>query len=491
MPREIDRAPNEVKSASAAQAESPATQTPGLPTPAEAVSTPSAVTESPASASTSTVESTGNTPNISGSMPPAVPESPESPVAVRTQDTVALPASVKPGVRIVKPGATGSRVYDSLRQACSDAASNDVIELHFDGRLEEKPFRVKNKQLIIRAGETFNPTIAFRPREPLTSEPQAMLTVVGGQLTLANVALELDVPSRLDPPSWALFQTQRANSLRLMSCWLTIRNATPQRTSHHQFVAFFDIKAPPDTGAMAMEHGAMAEHSVNIEMQNCVARGEATLLRCEELQPVRLSWHNGLLATSERLLLAHGGEMANRVSGQISVELRHVTAHARGGLCLITNAEGSRPLLRTQLHCADSILLATADVPLLEQAGVNSVEEFEGHVQWEGNRYFYSGFGTFWKISSFAPALPAQDPVQRSFDEWQRHWRESVDKQETWSRVVWKRLPDASRPMHTHTPADYALDETAPRIRLVMAPPTAPTPACTPKTCHPFRSVRR
>jgi hypothetical protein len=374
-------------------------------------------------------------------------------------------AALKPGFRHVDPSRSGPNVHASLREACDAAASNDVIELCFNGRLEEKPFKVRNKTLTIRAGEDYRPTIAFRHRDSLPSEPQAMLTLVGGQLTLADVAIEFDVPTRFDPPSWALFQTQRTNSLRLDDCWLTIRNATEQRSAQHQFVAFFDIKAPPESSAMAMADPAMPEHTVNIQMHNCVARGEASLLRCDELQPVSLTWNNGLLATSERLLVARGGEMANRANGQISIVLEHVTAHVRNGLCLISNAEG-RPLLRTEVQCTDSILLASPEAPLFEQTGVNSAEDFEAKLLWAGNRYYYSGFSTFWKIASFT-----QDPVRRSFDDWQRHWGETAENQGLWSGVVWKRLPEAGRPLHTHIPADYALDETSPenQARLIGA----------------------
>jgi hypothetical protein len=287
-----------------------------------------------------------------------------------------------------------------------------------------------------------------------------MLTVVGGQLTLDRVNLEVDIPARLDPPSWSLFETQRARSLQLDRCWLTIRNATPQRTSQHPSVAFFDIKAPPDTGAMAMD-GATAEHSVNIDLRSCIVRGEATLLRCEDLQPLRFDWDNGLLATSERLLVAKGGEMANRPNGQISIDLRHVTAHVRSGLCLINKNEGSPPLLFTTLHCSDSILLGNGDAPLVEQFGTDSVDDFQSKFEWAGSRYFYAGFSTFWKISSFASALPGQDPVQRSFEEWQKHWGEGQENPQRWSQVVWKQLPETSRPFHSYTPADYALDETS------------------------------
>jgi hypothetical protein len=190
-----------------------------------------------------------------------------------------------------------------------------------------------------------------------------------------------------------------------------------------------------------------------------VARGEATLLRCEDLQPVSLTWQNGLLATSERLLVANGGEMVNRASGEISINLQHVTVNARSGLCLISNAEGSRPLLHTEVQCTDSILLAAAEAALVEQTGVSSVDEFQNKLEWIGNRYFYSGFDTFWKISSFASAQPTQNPIERSFDDWQQHWNEPIEDQEVWRQVVWKGLPEHSRPLHTHLPADYTLDD--------------------------------
>ena len=67
-------------------------------------------------------------------------------------------------------------------------------------------------------------------------------------------------------------------------------------------------------------------------------------------------WDNGLLATTERLLSAGGG--ADPQAGEkMQVDLSHVTAAVRGGLCRIaSNPIGPHPLPLQSL-VADSILL--------------------------------------------------------------------------------------------------------------------------------------
>jgi hypothetical protein len=329
----------------------------------------------------------------------------------------------------------------------------DIIELQFNGRQEEKPIRLDNQKLTIRAAENYEPIVVFRPKDITVGESQPMVSVIGGQLTLVQVALEFDVPERVTQ-AFSLFETQRPESLVVDGCWLTIRNAGPQRQAMNPDVAFFDIKAPPGSALMEMSSSTTVEPTVVIQLQNTIARGEANLLRAHELQPVSLSWSNGLLATTERLLWATGGSMPPR-QGMISIDLRHVTAMVRSGLCLISNEEGSQPLLPTDIRCADSILLAGRDAALVEQFGVNTSEEFENQFVWSGRRYFYWGFNTFWRISTIGSG---EEPVQRDFGQWQEYWKEMSDNNQMWNRVTWQHLPE-SRPFHSHLTADYVLAE--------------------------------
>jgi hypothetical protein len=52
-----------------------------------------------------------------------------------------------------------------------------------------------------------------------------MISIAGGQLTLINVSLELDLSRDVAADTWALFETRHAELVRLENCWLTINNA--------------------------------------------------------------------------------------------------------------------------------------------------------------------------------------------------------------------------------------------------------------------------
>jgi serine/threonine-protein kinase len=367
------------------------------------------------------------------------------------------PTAARPGVLVVSRTAMAPHEHATLQKACAVAKEKgiDVIELQFNGRLEEKPLRLNNQKLTIRAAENCQPVIVFRPQGIAISDWQPMISIVGGQLTLVNVAIEFEVSRNLQPQGWALFETQRPESVRLERCSLTIRNANDQGLAMHPEVAFFDIKAPPDSTAMEMNSTAVADPAVAIRLDDCIARGEATLLRTLQSQPVSLSWTNGLLATSERLLRAAGGDMPPRQGGIISVDLRHITAAVKNGLCQLSSAEGGGPLLHTEIKCSDSILVSGGTAPLVEQFGMNLSGELEDQFNWSGSRYFFSGIHLFWRISTLGMSHP---PVERRFDQWQDYWQETAEDNAMWSQVEWKRLPD-SRPYHTHTAADYALAE--------------------------------
>ena len=279
---------------------------------------------------------------------------------------VVKPAAPREGLLIVSDTQTGPRIYPSLHVACENAKDGDVIELHYSGRRPSEPISIANIKLTIRAGDGFQPVVVFRP-QPNPLYGLSMVRIAGKQLEASNVHWELDLPRDMSG-DWTLFETSRAELLRFEKCSFTVRNPSVGRTAFHPGVAMFDIKAPPGTPGMAMDPTSMDEHVVTIDLQNCVARGEASLVRDNELQPLRLHWDNGLLATSERLLVAAGGSTQPRQLGYIQIRLRHVTAIVQGGLALLTNSEDSPYQLLTEVNATDSILSSTAAAPLVEHA---------------------------------------------------------------------------------------------------------------------------
>jgi hypothetical protein len=271
-----------------------------------------------------------------------------------------------------------------------------------------------------------------------------------------NVAIELEVPRDVPAESWSMLEIVGATQISLRRCWLTVRNASELLSSLHPDVAFFRVKPPPGGDGLPAPGAAPSPPaSVAIEVFECVARGEAALVRTETLQALDFKWENGLLATTECLLSAAGGPEPPRAEDVRMIRLKHLTAAMRGGLCRVQNTPSAAFQLTTRIESSDSIFVGPPGTPLVEHSGVDSAEESRRLLQWSADRNFYVGWDVFWAVSG-PDQRPLGEPL--SFQDWQQHWGPEYENLPE-RKVVWKRPPDANRPMHTHTPADYALGD--------------------------------
>ncbi len=290
-------------------------------------------------------------------IPPGMTAEPSEHDAERSKP---LPEEPKrSSVLIVRENATGPSEFSSLGEACARARTGDVIELRFNGPREERPMKLSNLQITVRPGEGYQPIIVFRPTEtnPVKS-PRSMFTLCAGRLTMVDVAVELYVPREVPADNWAMIETWGGQTVRLERCWLTVHNASDQLTTYHEDVAFVRAKPAPDADVSAGISQA-ATPLATIELTDCVARGEAVFLSVEDLQPVYLLWDNGLLATSEQLLTAVGGQVAPKPDEVLRLELRHLTAAVHGGLCRLSTAPANPYQLTVQFVCTDDIILTS------------------------------------------------------------------------------------------------------------------------------------
>jgi len=372
---------------------------------------------------------------------------------------VVEPVPARAGLLVVNQRAEGPGEFRTLGAACSKAESGDVIELRYNGRRQQRPIKLDNLKVTIRGGEGYRPLIAFRPGETEMDPvqyPRSMFTVASGRLTLVNVALELDVPREVPAEGWSLFETRGGQTVRLEKCSLTICNASDQLSAYHQEVAFFRVQSAPGADAVMTNGTPAARPLAVIELAHCIARGEAVFLKAQDAQPVRLAWENGLLVTSERLLSACGGQEIPQAGEVLQIDLRHVTAVVRSGLCRMVNDSQRAPYqLTARIHCADSILVAAEGSSLIEQVGAESMEDFRQRIVWNGDRNFYNGFERFWTINDLDPKTP---PHILDFAAWQSYWGSEDENLPNWDEVQWRKLPEADRPLHAHSPGDYALE---------------------------------
>jgi hypothetical protein len=280
-----------------------------------------------------------------------------------------------------------------------------------------------------------------------------MFSTTAGHLVLRDLAIELDIPREVPAENWSLFEILGAQHIRLERCWLTIRNASDQQESYHPDTAFFRVTSP--RGAEdAAPAGAASASTASINLENCVVRGEAILLRTETRHPPELWWQNGLLATTECLLKVLDGPEPPRSdeARKIQITLQHVTAVLRGGLCRTFCAPAASWQCPTRIAPSECIFLGKAGVPFVEQFGVDTGGEYRHWLQWSADHNCYQDWDVFWAVTAADRKTPVEPLL---FDGWQRQWLQNESLPEI-NRLIWKKLPEAGRPMHAHTPADYA-----------------------------------
>jgi len=369
--------------------------------------------------------------------------------------TVAEPS--RSGLLIVSASPQGSDQFSTLEAACAAARDGDVIELRFNGPRADKPLKLANQHLTIRAGEGYRPIVVFRPTDSdPVKYPRSMMTLAGGRLTLSDVGIELHVPRGVPADSWSLFETWGGQQARLEHCTLTARNTTRRGATYHQDVAFFRARPAPDTSTAA-DVAQAATPLATLELTDCIARGEADFLRVEDVQPVQLTWDNGLLLTSQRLLYTEGGLAAPKLDETLRIELRSVTAVARGGLCRLTSTLSNPHQLTVQLTSINGVFMLSPGAALIQQEGEASIDDFRRRFLWSGARNFYQHIDAFWTIRQVV--YEEFPPETMDFAAWETYWGPSREIQPSVVSLDWRRLPDPDLPLHDQTPADYSLED--------------------------------
>jgi serine/threonine-protein kinase len=414
-----------------------------------------------------------------------------APPSKPASDSAATPKSApkRSGLLIVSEKPEGDDQFLSLAAACAVARNGDVIELRFNGPREDRPMKIANLHVTIQAGEGYHPIVVFHPTD---ADPvkyaRSMFTLTASQFTLAGVAMELHVPRDVPADNWSLFETCGGEMVRLEHCSLTVRNTSDQGLTYQQDVAFFRARSAPEAEG-AVGNTPAATPLATLLLTDCIARGEADFLRVDDLQPVHLTWDNGLLVTSERLLVAGGGQAAPKLDEMLRIELLHMTAAVRGGLCRLTSNTSNPYQLTAQFVSTNSILIASPGVPLIEQEGAASVDNLRQRFIWSGDRNCYQDVDVFWAVRNLDPET---QPDVMTYELWKAYWGPSRENQPSIERLLWKKADDADRPLHAQGPADYTLEDPtggdsatgAPGCQIDRLPLLPPEPA-SPKSGRP------
>lgn len=383
-----------------------------------------------------------------------------------TTATGVKPAVKRTGVLVVRPGTRGKNEFATLQAACNVAATGDVIELAYNGLRPEPPVHLAKVRVTIRAADGYQPVVVFQPGEfdDTFESSRSMITVSDGRLSLFNLAVQMVLPRETPADGWSLVEMTGNSLVRLDRCSLTIRNASDQLTAYHKDVAFFRVRS--DVVAMMDDTASLPTEPAGIELMDTIARGEAVLLRSEDSQPVRLTWDNGLLVTTERLLSASSGSKSPQTGETVRLDLRHLTAIMQKGLGRLTCSQIRPHHLTAQIDCVDSLLVTAPGNVLIEQIGDDGLNDFRQRIVWNGERNFYEGFKIFWAVRRSA----AEEPLElMTLDAWRAYWGPEHENLSKSGRVYWRQQPAVGMPMDSHTVADYELNEVASNPVIGMA----------------------
>lgn len=388
--------------------------------------------------------------------------------SVGSKTTASDPSATRPvpatRTLIVDPSSAGRTdekepTLASLEEASTMAnedASVSTIEIRHNGPLElsRLTFQIPRRKLTLVAGAGYSPLLSFRTELSDSGlESEGMVRVRGGQLDVRGVHWQMTVPSETLGGEWSLFQIEQASGIRMQDCTVTVQNSYGGRFSNLDNVSFFHCLPSPRI-VRINRRLPEARPAVRLDLVNCVLRGEATAVLAREAMPIHLTWTNGLLITSERLMSVSGDREQPRDADRIQITFRNVTAVVDQGLLELTNSASLPHLMPVQLDAEDSLFVSQRWYPLVAQSGISALPAQMNQLNFHGRRNQYDGVETFWKLQT----LDSSEPETFDFAMWQSHWNESESEREP---IRWRYPPDKNRPLHEHRTNDYAVAPTS------------------------------
>ena len=370
-------------------------------------------------------------------------------------------------VDTLTPADRDARRFDSLKTAFRQAVSLpdvETIELRFDGERTEQPCDVSlaARHVTVRAGAGYQPVVRFAPGNSAPAVDHRLIRIVRSSLTWDRVPVVLVLPP--DPSNdWALFELDHPGQVEWSNCTLTIRNVVQSGVPLHR-AAFFQFVEPPPMETMMDMKGARDTTTPLITLRNCVARGQATLVRSPKGVPFRLTWQQGLFASSEGLIETSGARSQPLPSQGISVQLSQVTAAIGQPLCLMTMDAQSRFPLDLVHEFTNCIFLSThslatnpSPLTLFEMQWAAGLEPTRKRPHLSGSGNFYPNDAVLLKVLNVGQENALAEYTLRDRDQArQENW---LLEQPSVGMVMWKQLRHDRLSIDQATQYDFQLDD--------------------------------
>lgn len=364
-------------------------------------------------------------------------------------DSIVTPVASATQRVVVGASAEEGAVAEAFRYA-SEHPDVEEIELAFNGKKTiSKSLDIASKRLAIRAAAGFKPELVFQPSKDYPSDDRRMirLTMPGGHVTWQGVRMRFDVP-RSDN-EWVLFQYSAEAKLELTHCVLSIANTSPALIRHSPKVSFFE---PGLRAATTTETRPLRPAPPEIEIQQCVLRGDATVIRLSDDAPLRCQILDSFIATADRLLETGGSNAQPGLDDAIALDLERSTIVATSGL-LLCGAQLNRQFhLRVRVTQISCVVVADSSFPVVEfrESGASEEPPFT----FGGSNNFYPRSTVFFRHSFRADGVtePKDFGLFGSLPRW-------AVELNTFPGTLAGGVPES--PFQDHLPSDYVLKSPA------------------------------
>jgi hypothetical protein len=264
------------------------------------------------------------------------------------------------------------------------------------------------------------------------------------------VELRMELPNE-SSYGWSLFAIYQMQALELTDCVLTVKDVGPTGVPMQQQVAFFSLQPRRTTDAMKMMEDDMRMiPAMGVNLNRCVARGDATFLMTTEESPLKVVWSQGLLVTTQRLVETEGSPLRPSEFGRLDIDLDHVTAIIPQGLYSMKRRPANAYQLKADIRCRNSLLQTNAEAPLFEFSDLTSVDDVKLAYSGEGNLYPRTK-GIFLRFHPSSRGEPTADFDQDPRPRWSTEER-------TQAGILWQQpTMEVKTPAYRQLPKNFLL----------------------------------
>ena len=302
----------------------------------------------------------------------------------------------------------------SLEEAIDQAAELsgvDEIQLRFNGIRTLRPIdldldRFAQGKLTIRPADGFSPIIACEGNQDraASAEPSAMIRVHHGRLAWLNTHFFFQFsPASEDLAARSLFQLDAVNAVEFSRCSFTIRNLGSDGLPAARAVALFDLMPVDQLAGLLYDFEPLGDTPA-IRLTDCVARGQATLVRSEQAVPFWLTWEHGLFISSEQIVDV-GGAMVQPpwAMGRVTLGLKRLLVFADRGICLVrtdSNAPYPAGVTVKSQACLFATRLTKPATPLYLFRGSSPLSSDGSQLVVSGSNNFYKNTKVVLRVES-------------------------------------------------------------------------------------------